>query len=110
MEFKKLIRPVIIGASLSTLVFLSYHRGLLDIPELKSLDFRFQIRGPIASKVPIVLVSIDQDSFDELDLPWPWPRNLHAALILNVPGSPAKLIAFDILFTEPKPDPREDQA
>ena len=110
MDYKKLIQPLIIGASLSILVILSYHQGLLDIPELKSLDFRFQIRGPIASKVPIVLVSIDQDSFDELDLPWPWPRNLHAALIRKLADSQAKVIAFDILFTEPKADPREDRA
>ena len=110
MDYKKLIRPLIIGASLSILVILSYHQGLLDLPELKSLDFRFQIRGPIASKVPIVLVSIDQDSFDELNLPWPWPRTLHATLIRKLAASQAKLIAFDILFTEPKADPREDQA
>jgi len=110
MDYKKLIQPLIIGASLSILVILSYHQGLLDIPELKSLDFRFQIRGPIASKVPIVLVSIDQDSFDELNLPWPWPRTLHATLIRKLAASQAKLIAFDILFTEPKADPREDQA
>ena len=110
MEYKKLIRPLIIGASLIILVLLSYGRGLLDIPELKSLDFRFQIRGPIASKVPIVLVSIDQDSFDELNLPWPWPRTLHATLIRKLAQSQAKLIALDILFTEPKADPREDRA
>ena len=110
MDYKKLIRPLIIGASLGILVILSYHQGLLDIPELKSLDFRFQIRGPIASKVPIVLVSIDQDSFDELNLPWPWPRTLHATLIRKLAASQAKLIAFDILFTEPRADPREDQA
>lgn len=110
MEYKKLIRPLIIGGSLIILVLLSYGRGLLDIPELKSLDFRFQIRGPIASKVPIVLVSIDQDSFDELNLPWPWPRTLHATLIRKLAQSQAKLIALDILFTEPKADPREDRA
>lgn len=110
MEFKKLIRPLIIGASLSALVFLSYHRGLLDVPEFKSLDFRFQIRGPIASKVPIVLVSIDQDSFDELQLQWPWPRSLHAMLVRKLAASQAKFIAFDVLFTEPNPDPRQDQA
>lgn len=110
MELKKLIRPLIIGASISILVVLSYHQGLLDIPEFKSLDFRFQIRGPIVSKVPIVLVSIDQDSFDELQLPWPWPRTLHAMLIRKLAASQAKLVAFDVLFTEPKADPREDQA
>ena len=110
MEYKKLIRPLIIGATLALLVFLAYQRGLLDTFELKSIDFRFQIRGPIASKVPIVLISIDQDSFDELNLPWPWPRTLHATLIRKLAASQAKLIAFDILFTEPKADPREDQA
>ncbi len=110
MEYKKLIRPAAIGAALAVMVFLAYQRGLLDTFELKSLDFRFQIRGPIASKVPIVLVSIDQDSFDELQLPWPWPRTLHAMLIRKLAAGRAKLIAFDILFTEPKPDPREDQA
>jgi adenylate cyclase len=53
-------------------------------------------------------VSIDQDSFDELNLPWPWPRSLHAALIRKLSESHAKLIAVDILFTEPKADPQED--
>ncbi|MBI3061002.1 MAG: CHASE2 domain-containing protein, partial [Deltaproteobacteria bacterium] len=110
MEYKKLIRPVAIGTALAVMVFLAYQRGLLDTFELKSIDFRFQIRGPIASKVPIVLVTIDQDYFDELQLPWPWPRTLHAMLIRKLAAGQPKLIAFDILFTEPKPDPREDQA
>lgn len=110
MEYKKLLRPLIIGMALTTLVFLSYQRGLLDVLEFKSLDLRFQIRGPLSPQIPIVLVSIDQDSFDELDLPWPWPRTLHAELIRKLKGSQPKLIAFDILFTEPKADPREDQA
>lgn len=110
MDYKKLIRPVTIGATLAALVFLSYQRGLLDTLELKSLDFRFQIRGNVSPQIPLVLVSIDQDSFDELDLPWPWPRTLHAELIRKLADSQAKAIAFDILFTEPKPDPREDRA
>ena len=110
MEYKKLIRPLIIGAALVLVVFLAYQRGLLDTFELKSLDLRFQIRGVISPQIPIALVSIDQDSFDELDLPWPWPRTLHAELIRKLAKSQAKIIALDILFTEPKPDPREDRA
>jgi adenylate cyclase len=73
-----------------------------------SLDARFRLRGPIAPRLPIVIVSIDQDSFDELNLPWPWPRTLHAELIQALSASEVKLIAFDILFTEPKPDVAED--
>ena len=110
MDYQKLIRPLMIGAILSALVFLADSRGLLEVLELKSLDLRFQIRGPLPPEVPIVLVSIDQDSFDELNLPWPWPRTLHAALIRKIAQGQAKLIAFDILFTEPKADPREDSA
>jgi adenylate cyclase len=110
MEFKKLLRPLSIGALLAALIFTIYQRGLLDVAELKSLDLRFQIRGPIAPKLPIVIVSIDQDSFDELNLPWPWPRTFHAELIRKLSKAGAKIIAFDVLFTEPKPDAREDQA
>jgi adenylate cyclase len=110
MELKKLVRPVIIGVLLAIVVFLSYQRGLLDVLELRSLDLRFQIRGPIASEAPVVLVSIDQDSFDELQLQWPWPRALHAQLIRKLSAHGAKVIALDILFLEPAADPQQDQA
>jgi adenylate cyclase len=110
MEFKKLLRPLAIGAILAALVFTAHQRGLLDVAELKSLDLRFQIRGPVAPKLAIVIVGIDQDSFDELNLPWPWPRTLHAELIRKLSRGKPKLLVFDVLFTEPKPNPREDQA
>jgi len=106
----KLIRQLIIGAGLAALVFVAHQRGLLDTLEYKTLDLRFQIRGPVPHKLPIVIVNIDQDSFDELDLPWPWPRTLHAELIRKLKTAGAKVIAFDVLFTEPKPDPSEDRA
>jgi len=110
MKLPKLTRPLIIGAVLATVVYVIDQRGLLQTAELKSLDLRFQMRGPMAPQLPIVIVSIDQDSFDELTLPWPWPRTLHAELIRKLTQAGAKVIALDILFTEPKPDPREDRA
>ena len=110
MKLTKLTRPLIIGAALATLVFLISQRGLLETAELKTLDLRFQMRGPKAPRLPLVIVSIDQDSFDDLNLPWPWPRTLHAELIRKLTQAGAKVIALDILFTEPKPDPREDRA
>ena len=110
MKLPKLTRPLIIGAVLATVVYVIDQRGLLQTAELKSLDLRFQMRGPVAPRLPLVIVSIDQDSFDELTLPWPWPRTLHAELIRKLTQAGAKVIALDILFTEPKPDPREDRA
>lgn len=99
-----------IGALLGALVFALSHSGLLDGLELRSIDFRFRVRGPTAPQAPIVLISIDQDSFDELRLPWPWPRTLHAQLVQKLTGYGVRAIGFDILFTEPKADGREDRA
>jgi len=110
MKLTNLTRPLIIGAVLATVVYVMDQRGLLQTAELKSLDLRFQMRGPVAPRLPLVIVSIDQDSFDELTLPWPWPRTLHAELIRKLAKAGAKVIALDILFTEPKPDGREDRA
>jgi adenylate cyclase len=104
------LHPWLLGISLVILVFVAYHHGLLDLLELRTLDARFRFRGPLAPRLPIVIVSIDQDSFDELELPWPWPRTLHAELIHKLVAQQAKLIAVDLLFTAPKVDPAEDQA
>jgi len=113
MDYKTFLRPFTIGAVLASLVFLIYQfdlGNLLSDLELKTYDLRFQIRGTISPQLPIVIITIDQDSFDELNLPWPWPRDLHALLIQKLAQNQVKLIALDILFVEPKADPREDTA
>ena len=85
--------------------------GTLEFLELKSLDLRFRLRGPEAPASPIVIVSIDEDSFDELNLSWPFPRALHGRLLdLVSQGRPAA-IGLDILFIEPSVlGPDDDQA
>jgi adenylate cyclase len=110
MQHGPVLRPMLIGIGLAALVFLAYQQGWLSVLELRTLDARFRLRGSIAPQLPIVIVSIDQDSFDELNIPWPWPRTLHAELIRALAASQAKLIAVDILFTEPKADAAEDAA
>ena len=108
MKLPQQFSPLAITLTLALLILFGYERGLLDFVELKTLDKRFHIRGRMPLRAPIVLVSIDQDSFDELDLSWPWPRNLHAVLIRKLVQSRAKIIGLDLLFTEPRADPRED--
>jgi len=91
MDYKTIVRPLTIGATLAVWIFLIYYLNPLNLPhflELKSLDLRFQLRGAIPPELPIVLVSIAEDSFDEINLPWPWPRDLHARLIRKLAESP----------------------
>ena len=113
MDYKTLVRPFTIGTILALVVFLVYQLNPLNLPhflELKSLDLRFQLRGAMPPELPIVIVSIDEDSFDEINLPWPWPRDLHARFIRKLSASQVKFIGFDILIVQPKADSREDLA
>jgi adenylate cyclase len=85
--------------------------GALEWLELKALDTQFDLRGPRVPEAPIVIVSIDEDSFDELNEPWPWPRSLHAGLIERLTRDQPAAIGLDILFPEPSSrGPEDDEA
>lgn len=49
----------------------------------------------------LVIVAIDEPSFQEIGLPWPWPRTLHARLVSRLSELGAKSIIFDVVFAEP---------
>lgn len=69
--------------------------------ELKLFDRMMVTSSPNQSKLPITLVGIDEASFAELGLQWPWPRGLHAELIDRLAAAGAAIIVFDIVFAEP---------
>ncbi|MDG4550530.1 MAG: CHASE2 domain-containing protein [Candidatus Contendobacter sp.] len=75
--------------------------------ELKGLDLLFTLRGPLPPPDSIVIVAIDEPSMAEIGRQWPWPRSLHAQLIQQLNKAGAKVIGFDILFSEPS-EPAED--
>jgi CHASE2 domain-containing sensor protein len=76
--------------------------------ESDSIDMRFDLR---ASQRPsdVVVVAIDDRTFSDLQLQWPFPRRLHAAVIDRLHADGAKVIAYDAQFTEPT-DERDDSA
>ncbi len=79
------------------LAYLPLIRGL----ENQLLDLFFSVRGVQPCPRELLLVAIDEPSFQELRLEWPWPRGLHAKLIDRLSAAGARLIVFDVLFTEP---------
>ncbi len=82
-----------------------------EIAELKALDVRFALRGPRAPASPLLVVTIDEDSFDDLNMAWPWPRALHAKFLDVVSRGGPIAIGMDILFTEPSPrGPADDRS
>lgn len=48
----------------------------------------------------IVIVAIDQRSLGQLGR-WPWPRRLHAELLQKLASFQPKVIALDVIFSEP---------
>lgn len=77
---------------------------ILENLENKIHDFSFILRNRISPQpVPedIIIVAIDEASFQELGRPWPWPRHLHARLIDNLNEAGAKVICLDIVFADP---------
>ena len=77
--------------------------------ELGSVDTRFSVRGDQEPSPELAVVGIDDDTFSELKLQWPFPRRLHAKVIDQLVEDGAKAIAFDVQFTEAT-DPRDDNA
>ena len=82
--------------------------GLLEGIERWAYNVRFDLRGPMKPKTPIVVVSIDEDSFDELGLQWPWPRAIHGQFLDIVSQGRPAAIGFDIVFPEPSSKGPED--
>ena len=48
----------------------------------------------------ILIVAVDEASLAELGR-WPWPRRVHAALLERLAGEGARVVALNILVTEP---------
>ncbi|MCB5174545.1 CHASE2 domain-containing protein [Microvirga lenta] len=64
-------------------------------------DIFSTIAPPLPPQPGAVIVAIDEPSFSEVGQRWPWPRSLHAQLIESLRRAGAKVIAFDIIFSEP---------
>ena len=73
---------------------------LLDLVELKAYDLRFLSRGPLQPSPAVVMAAIDEKSLDA-EGRWPWPRSKLAALVDVLSRDGARVIGFDIAFSEP---------
>lgn len=84
--------------------------GLLHELELDSIDQRFEVRGSRGTPGGVAVVGIDGPSFSELQQRWPLRRTYHARLIRRLHAAGAKVIAYDVQFTEPSEIESDDFA
>jgi adenylate cyclase len=101
---------VIVGLVAAAIGIAFYATGLWGTLEAQSVDARFEVRGTQATPGEIVVVGIDDTTFDELPNDrWPFPRSLEGRVIRNLTKDGAKAIAVDIQFTE-QTTPKQDNA
>ena len=79
-------------------------RGLFFQVESMMLDLRFRLRPVRPASAPVVIIGIDNASISQLGR-WPWSRVVFARLLDRLAAAGAKVVAFDLLFTEPQSSP-----
>jgi adenylate cyclase len=94
-----------VGLAATGLGLITYGTSLFRGLDLDTVDVRFSIRGEQDPPADLVVVRIDDVSFDELNERWPFRRTLHARLIRKLKSEGAKVIAYDVQFSEPSINP-----
>src|SRR5712692_2921293 len=95
---------ILVTLGLIGLYLVTGQSNLMRNLETKLLDLRLRLRGEQRPNVPVVLVVIDDKSITELGR-WPWSRSHFATVVRRLATAGARVIAFDILFSEPEGHP-----
>jgi adenylate cyclase len=93
-QFRKLLSGIAAAVVTVALVF----AGPVEQWEHMWFDQLFELRGARPPRSPIIIVTIDESSFQELNLQWPFPRALHGRLIDRIAADRPRVIGVDIIF------------
>ena len=105
-RIKLLVASAVLAAAVA---FALDATGTLERYEDDAIDARFALRGPEPAD-GIAVVAIDERTFGDLDSTWPLPRTAHAKVVDRLHAAGARLIVYDVQFSEPSPDPDADLA
>jgi len=90
---------------------LTYAGNVFRTLEFNTVDTRFSIRGERKPPDEIVVVGVDDKTFSAFgDERWPFTHDLHADVVKRLRKDGARVIAFDIQFSEPSNTDEESLA
>lgn len=69
--------------------------------EFKTFDVLTAWTAPQRTALPVVILAIDEPTFQELQHTWPFPRSVHAALLKRLHDEGAAAVGLDIVFADP---------
>src|SRR5436190_23571680 len=80
---------------------LAHEERVLHWLELQSVDARFDVRGTQPAPKGVAVVAIDARTFSERPRDrWPFLRRRHATAIQILKDAGARVIVYDVQFTE----------
>jgi adenylate cyclase len=101
---KKTLIGIALGIGCAALAIAAGGLPFARIVEMKTYDWRMRATAvPAAARRDIVMVAIDESSIRRLEPlfgRWPWPRLAHSFALDFLARGPARVIAYDVLFTE----------
>jgi adenylate cyclase len=90
-----------VGVAATVLALGAHEVEALRSAERATVDARFAVRGTQPAPRDLVVVKIDDRTFDELETQWPFPRSFHGRVIDRIMRDRPRSIGYDIQFTEP---------
>ncbi len=69
--------------------------------EFKTFDVLTALAAPQRGRFPVVILAIDEPTFQALQQAWPFPRSVHARLIERLHADGAAAIGMDVVFADP---------
>ena len=108
---RKLFAGLLLGIAAAVVAVAASSAGLLDRAELTTYDWRMErLASPANVNPDIVLVEINDTTLHDVARfagRWPWPRVVHSYLFDFLKRAPAKVVAFDVLLSEPDVRPSD---
>lgn len=100
------LQALALGVAAAAVALGLWLAGALDRLEYSAWGWRVAALAPLRTPSPRVkLILVDQASLDwgarEMHWSWPWPREVYGALIDFARRGGARVLAFDVLYTEP---------
>jgi HD-GYP domain-containing protein (c-di-GMP phosphodiesterase class II) len=87
------------GLMAAGLAVAAHFGGALDAVESASVDKRFAVRGA-ETPSDVAVVAVDDVTFSDLKVQWPFPRRWHARAVDALHKAGARAIVYDVQFTE----------
>ena len=98
IKFGKQLKVSIISAFLATLFTVFIANDLIENVYIDTLNYIHKNQGQADE---VVIVGIDETSFQAMEMQWPWPREVHGELVNQISNFNPKSIVFDVVFSEP---------